>query len=327
MKIRKLGRCDLEVSELSLGGLFVSALGGSFDQSLLAVQRALALGINYIDTAPSYADSEAVLGKILAQCDAPVSVSTKLGGRPSPFEPQNPQHLRASVEESLRLIGRDTIDILMIHEPDRPGQYDWWAGWPEITGPVLDVLSDLKAEGKVRYTGLAGTTAYAMCTVMRSDLFDVLLTAFNYSLLWREAELELLPLAKQMGMGVIVGSPLQQRALARPIDLEASWLSKPRRDQLRALYSLVDETGIALPEMGLRFVLSNPDIHTVLTGARSAAEVESNVAFAAKGPLPADVLSRVNEIAATVPFRPFDEPAGLGWLLDAPTAKLPGEMA
>lgn len=66
-----------------------------------------------------------------------------------------------------------------------------------------------------------------------------------------------------------------------------------------------------MPELGLRFVISNPDISMTLTGARSVAEVEANVAAVAKGPLPADVLARLREIADLVPFRPYEEPFGL----------------
>ncbi|MCE9615908.1 MAG: aldo/keto reductase [Lentisphaerae bacterium] len=326
MKHRKLGKTGLSVSELSLGGLFVSAIGGELEQSRAAVQRAVDLGVNYIDTAPGYANSEAVLGQILQGIKAPLLLSTKLGGRPRPFEPQNPQHLYQSVDESLRLLGRDVIDILMIHEPDRPGQYDWWSGWPEITGPVLDVLADLKARGKVRYAGLGGTTAYEICRVMRTGLFDVVLTAFNYSLLWREAEIEVLPLAKQLGMGVIIGSPLQQGALSRRHDLSVPWLSKPRREQFEELYRVSDESGLALPELGLRFVLSNPDVSCVLMGARSAGEVEQNVEAAGKGALPPALLAQLNAIARLVPFRPFEEPAGMGWLFGNASAKIPGVM-
>jgi aryl-alcohol dehydrogenase-like predicted oxidoreductase len=76
------------------------------------------------------------------------------------------------------------------------------------------------------------------------------------------------------------------------------------------LYALLDETGRSLPEMSLRFVLSNPAVSTVLMGARSAEEVDQNADSVEKGPLPADMLGRLDEIAAMVPFRPFGEPFG-----------------
>jgi len=77
------------------------------------------------------------------------------------------------------------------------------------------------------------------------------------------------------------------------------------------LYALLDDTGLSITEMALRFVLSNPAVSCTLMGARSAEEVERNVAAVEKGPLPNEILARLDEIAAKVPFRPFDEPAGL----------------
>jgi aryl-alcohol dehydrogenase-like predicted oxidoreductase len=323
MKRAVLGRTGLHVSRVGFGGLFVASFAAQYDDARLAVRRGLELGLNYIDTAPGYGNSEEVLGKALQGVDTPLVLSTKLGGRPQPFKPQDHACLRASVEESLRLLGHEVIDILMIHEPDRPGQYDWWTDRVAVDGPVLDLLGELKAEGKIRYTGIGGTSTTELAHLCRSGKFDVVLTAFNYSLLYREAALEVIPAAKAANMGIIVGSPLQQGALAKRFDESlkspaAYWLSKARRDQFAALYAFLDECGMSLPELGIRFVLSNPAIDCVLMGARSAAEVEQNAAAAGAGPLPADVLRRLDAIAAMVPFRPFGEPFGIGWLLGNP---------
>jgi len=321
MNTRPLGRTGLQVSELALGGLFVSSVGGEYDQARATIHRALQLGVNYIDTAPSYANSEEVLGKALKDVKTPFILSTKLGGRPKPFRPQDKDGLMKSVKRSLRLLKRDHVDILMIHEPDRPGQYNWWSDPVNFDGPVMEVLDDLKRQGVIRFTGLGGTTAYEMAHIIKTGKFDVLLTAFNYSLLWREAEHEVLPAAKAMGMGVIIGSPLQQGALARRFDDQirhgARWLNSPRRAQYLALYDFLDEIGMPVAEVAIRFVISNPDISCALMGARSVAEVEQNARAVEKGPLPADVLKRLDEIARMVPFRPFEEPFGLGWILSA----------
>ena len=111
----------------------------------------------------------------------------------------------ASVEESLERLKRDRVDILMVHEPDRPRMYDWWTD-EEYNGPVLEVLDELKKEGLVDYIGLGSTTAYHIEPIIRTGRFDILLTALNYSLLWREAAHCALPAAHEHNMGIVIGS-------------------------------------------------------------------------------------------------------------------------
>ena len=261
MKKRILGRTGIEVPELSMGGLFIASFGGPFEQARETVKKALSVGIDFVDTAPGYGDSEAVLGKIFETTGRPRVLSTKLGGYPQPFEPKNRKHLLSSVENSLKLLGTDHIDILIVHEPDRPGQYDWWDDYENYAGPVTDVIDELKKSGKIKYSGLGGTTVTEMLPIVKTGKFDVLLTAFNYSLLWREAGRILIPEAKAQGMGIILGSPLQQGALARRYDETvkkgARWLSPHRREQYEKLYALLDELGLDLAQTGMRFALSN----------------------------------------------------------------------
>ena len=315
MRYRTLGTTGLQVSELGMGGLFVSSFGAERQEARRAVRRALELGVNYVDTAPGYHDSEEVLGFALDGVEQPYILSTKLGGRPQPFDAQDKGALRRSIEDSLRLLKRDHIDVLIIHEPDRPGQYDWFPDWERFHGPVCELLSELKAEGVIRFTGLGGTTAYTLPHIVATGEYDVVLTAFNYSLLWQEATIAVLPEAVKQGMGIVIGSPLQQGALARcyteEVEQGARWLSPPRRAQFKRLYALVADLGVTLPELALRFVISNPHISTTLMGARSVTEVEQNVRSIEKGPLSQDVLDEIQAIAALVPFRPFEEPFGL----------------
>lgn len=318
MEYRILGRTGMSVSLLSMGGLFVSKIAGEDRQrAYKAVRRALELGVNYVDTAPSYLDSEEVLGEALEGVPQPYIISTKLGGKPQPFDPRNLDHLKFSFEDSLRLLKRDYVDILMVHEPDRPQYHDWWTDWENFTGPVTEYLAELKAEGLIRFAGLGGTTPYIMARICATGQYDVVLTAFNYSLLWREAALAVLPEAKKQNMGIIIGSPLQQGWLSRRFDDEVrawpAWLSPQRREQFLALYALVDEIGMQLTDVAIRWIISNPDITTTLMGARSVEEVEMNVAAVNAGPLPAGVIAKLDEIAATVPYRPHTEPFGCGF--------------
>jgi aryl-alcohol dehydrogenase-like predicted oxidoreductase len=319
MKKVFLGRTGLEVSRLAFGGLFVASFSTELEAAKRALRRAVELGVNLVDTAPTYGNSEEVLGQCLEGIEQPLVLSTKLGGRPKPFDPKDRDGLMRSFDESLRLLKRDRVDMLFVHEPDRPGQYDWWTDYDRFDGPVLEVLAELKAQGRIKYIGLGGTTAYMMARLIRTGKFDVVLTAFQYSLLWREAAIEVIPAAAAQNMGIIIGSPLQQGALARRYDEVirngARCLSEPRRAQFAALYALLDETGMSLPEMGLRFVISNPAVHCVLMGARNEGEVEQNVAAVEKGPLPKALLRKLDKIAAMVPFHPADEEFGLGWVL------------
>ncbi|MEK6795595.1 MAG: aldo/keto reductase [Spirochaetota bacterium] len=322
METQALGRTGLKVSRLALGGLFVAKHAAEQAEANRVVKRALELGINYIDTAPSYGNSEEALGEAFKEIKQPFILSTKLGGRPDPFKPQDKAALRQSVETSLKLLNREVIDILMIHEPDRPGQWDWWTDWQTINGPVLELMAELKKEGKIKYTGLGGTTCYELSHIINSGKFDVVLTAFNYSLLWQEAKETAVPAARAQNMGVVVGSPLQQGALARKYDAvndpSAYWLSPARKEQMKKLYALSDECGLTLPELCLRWVLSDPRVDTVLMGARSVKEVDENVASAEKGALPDDLVKKIDALYQLVPFRPAEEPWGLGWKISNP---------
>lgn len=312
MQKRRLGRTDLEISVLSIGGLYTSSLAGGESETRRIMQRAVELGINAIDTAPAYADSEQTVGHAISGMDAPLIITTKLGGRPQPFDPQDIGALRSSVDESLRLLGRDHIDILMIHEPDRPQQYPWWTSYDPLDGPVLQLMDELKATGKIRFTGLAGTTVTEMSSLVRSNHFDVVLTAFNYNVLFREAKQTVIAAAKQHDLGIVLGSTLGQGFLTRRADAELAsspvWLADARREQMIAYYKLLDESGLSAVEMCLRFAISDPDISTIPLGCKTVEHLEASVAAVEKGALPDDVLTRLNEIAAMVPTRPYEEP-------------------
>jgi aryl-alcohol dehydrogenase-like predicted oxidoreductase len=305
-----LGRTGLEVSRLGLGGLWLQ----DDDQPTVnrVVAAAVAAGINYVDTAPGYGASEAVLGYALARTDDVVVVSTKLGGRPEPFNPQSASALIDSVRTSCELLGRDRIDMLMIHEPDRTGQYNWWTDPLAYDGPVWEAIAALRTEGTVGAVGIGGTTVTELARLCASGRFDVVLTAFNHSLLWREASRDLIPVARAHGMGIIAGSPLQGGALAVRRDDAlrhgAPWLNAPRRAQLLALGDLCDESGIDLPSMAMRWMLASTEVDVVLTGVKNERELAANLAALHAGALPDDVSAAVDDLAARIPFRPTLEP-------------------
>lgn len=312
METRRLGRTDLKVSILSIGGLYTSSLAGGVDETKRILGEAIELGMNAIDTAPAYADSEKTVGQAIVGLKAPLIITTKLGGRPQPFDPQDIKGLRQSVDESLRLLGRDHIDILMVHEPDRPQQYPWWSSYDPLEGPALQLMDELKAAGKIRFTGLAGTTVTELTSLVRSNRFDVVLTAFNYNVLFREAAKSVIPAAVENDMGIVLGSAFGQGFLTRRADEEVKrkpiWLSPARQQQLLAYYELLDQSGMGASELCLRFVIGNPHVSTIPIGCKTAEHVQAAVAAVKKGPLPADIARRLDEIAAMVPNRPYEEP-------------------
>lgn len=304
-----LGRTGIRVSRLGLGGLWLT--GGAQGAGPI-VRAAVAGGINYIDTAPAYGDSENVLGQALKGVEAPLVLSTKLGGRPLPFDPRSADDLVCSAHESLRRLGRTRIDLLLIHEPDRTRQYDWWSEPLTYDGPVWEAIARLRSEEVIGAVGIGGTTVTELARLCASGKFDVVLTAFNFSLLWREAQTDVVPVAREHGMGVICGSPLQGGVLARRRDAQvrdgAPWLSEARRAQLLALGQLCDQTGLDLVQMALRFVYHSDSADCVLTGAGSVAELDASLAAVAAGPLPPDVLNALSDIHALLPRRPALEP-------------------
>lgn len=312
METRRLGRTNIEVSLLSIGGLYTSSLAGGFDETQRIFRRALELGINAFDTAPAYADSELTIGRAIQGSPAPLIVTTKLGGRPQPFDAQNLQALRESVETSLKFLHRDCIDVLMIHEPDRPQQYGWWTSYDPLAGPALQLIDELKRAGKIRFCGLAGTTVTELTTLIESNRFDVVLTAFNYNPLFREAESILIPAAIERDMGIVAGSVLGQGFLGRRFDSELArkpiWLAEARRQQFFEYYRLLDETGMTPVQMGIRFAVSNPSISTIPVGCKTMQQLEESVAAANQGALGLDILDELNRIARRLPYRPFEEP-------------------
>lgn len=315
MKKRTLGRTGLQVSELSLGAAFVTRSEDGFDGSLPVVRRALELGINLADTSADYGDSEAALGWALEEVAQPCIVSTKLGppSGSADFDPKDIDQLRRVVDGCLKNLRRDVIDIMMVHEPDRPGQFDWYDDDVSFQGPVVELLQELKDEGVIKYTGIGGTAVYELARLCETGWYDVVLTAFNSSPLWRDALTHVIPAANKHNMGVFLASPTQQGWLVKKYDQVyhgARWLSPQRRAQLKALYDLVDDVGIPLPVLCLRWALAVGGVSTVLTGPRNVVQLEQNVSAVEQGPLPDEVTRRLDEIYHMLPHRPFEEPAG-----------------
>lgn len=157
------------------------------------------------------------------------------------------------------------------------------------------------------HLGISGNNAHLLAKLLREmDLeIEVVLVAFQYDPIWRNAREYLLPVTRERGIGAVLGAPLQQGRLAVPhkewIDHPPAWMSNATRERFRLLYEIVEEYGLSLPELTVRFLLADEDVSSIVTGLSSIDELEENVACAGAGPLPDEVQSRVESLGRLLP--------------------------
>ena len=299
MKYRQLGRTGLTVSALSLGTVSLGidygiAAPGAFqrpseDDAVALVRAAVDRGITLIDAAPAYGDAERIVGRAVGR-DARVLVATKI----RPLQDAGPRSdvvsgfsrtVIPSVESSLRALRREVIDILQIHN----ATCDMIAG-RELT----DTLLDAQRRGLVRVLGATVYDEVAATAVIVSGVFGVIQIAFN--VLDQRMMREVIPAADAAGIGILVRSAFLKGALTP----KASWLPHalaPLRDAAaRARDALANGSWDDLPRAAMRFCLSAPHVASVLTGARTVAELESALAAEADAQLDRDAMS----VAATL---------------------------
>ena len=134
---------------------------------------------------------------------------------------------------------------------------------------------------------------------------EVVLVAFQYNPIWRNAREFLLPVSREYGVGTVLGAPFQQGRLSEPheewIECPPSWMGDETRERFRLLYEIVEGFDLSLSELTLRFLLADVDVSSILTGLSSIAELEENVRCAQAGPLPDEVHSRVEALGRLYP--------------------------
>ena len=308
MEQRSYGKTGEKATLLGLGGAFLT--DRSFADGVATVRCALDLGITYFDTSPMYCRgaSQAVLGEGLDGRDEGYLLATKLGYFAHPSRFHSREALLTQFEENLRLLRRDRVDTLQLHEADF---HYWWSADASHRGhiqpeqdydfdnaPALRVLRELKAEGRCRFIGITGNTADNMARVFHNIDVDTLLLAFNYDLVRRGAR-RVLPEVGKKGAARIIGA-IFQRGLARPQpELLASppeWMTADLRDRYRTLYDLQHESGLSLAALGVRFLIGQPEIDTIIIGAALPEEIEECVKAAERGPLPDDLYRQIEAL-------------------------------
>ncbi|MDE0481508.1 MAG: aldo/keto reductase [Candidatus Poribacteria bacterium] len=284
LPLRRLGRTELDVTCLSMGGAGIGGGKVTDDEAIEAVRRAITLGMNYLDTSPLYGESERRVGLALADgWREKIFLATKTGTHPQWRGDYSAAGTRRSVENSLRLLGTDYLDVCLVHDPSSMD--------PVVTkGGALDELQRMREEGLVKFIGLGVREHEFHKIAIETDIVDVILTHLDYTLLSQTANEWLLSFAYDNDIGVINGSPLGMALLTglEP-DVENN---SPEAKKAHQLWQWATDNNLSLLNLAIQFSLRQPLIATTLTGSKNAIEVEQNFA-AATTPVSDDVWKRL----------------------------------
>jgi aryl-alcohol dehydrogenase-like predicted oxidoreductase len=288
---RKLGRTDMIVTEVSLGGVGLGGLRTADDDAVAVetVRRAIERGVNYLDTSPLYCESERRVGLALSALGgrpAGLYLSTKTGTHPLRRGDYSAAGTRWSVENSLRLLGVDSVDLLLVHDPESME--------PVLApGAALDELERMRDEGKFRWIGLGVREHDKLQTAIRTGRFDVILTYADYNLI-RQTAVPLIEEAADRGVGVILAQVFLAGLLAGIDPAETQYANRPDAGMARDWWLWARERGVSLRALALQFCLRNPRVGTVLVGADTPDQVDEILA-AADEEIASDIWAEVEE--------------------------------
>lgn len=305
MQYRTLGRTGIKVTPYALGAMMLGSLGNpDRREGVRIIHRALDAGINLVDTADRYGDSEEVVGEALQGRRDQVVLATKFHG---PVD-DDVNHRGASrrwivqaVERSLRNLRTDHLDLYQLHRPDPDTDIE----------ETLSALTDLVRQGKVRAIGSSSMRGSeiveAQWAAERRGFERFRSEQPNYSVLDREIEREILPVAQRYGMGTLVYSPLAGGALTGRYragqandTFRAGTGMRHFRDERRLaaveqLLTLSDEVGIPLPHLAMAFAIAHPGVTSAIIGPRTLEQLENTLA-GADVVLTDDILDRIDAI-------------------------------
>jgi aryl-alcohol dehydrogenase-like predicted oxidoreductase len=316
VRYRTLGGTGIEVSAHCLGTMMFGAVGNNdHDDAVRIIHAALDRGINFVDTADMYSagESEVIVGKALRDRRDDVVLATKvhfpMGDGPNRGGNSRRWIVRA-VEESLRRLRTDWIDLYQIHRPDPRTDIE----------ETLAALTDLVRQGKIRAFGCSSFPVDELIEAQHRfehrGLGRFRTEQPPYSLLARGIETALLPTCRRYGMGVLTWSPLASGFLSgryrkdRPVDLSsgrptltrerfdpANPSNAARYDAVEKYAELADDLGCSLPELAVAFAATHPGVTSVITGPRTMEHLEALLAGATLV-LDDAALDRIDEIVA-----------------------------
>lgn len=308
MYYRKLGRSNIEVSEIGFGAW---AIGGDAwgpvqdEQSVAAMERALELGVNFIDTADVYGagHSETLVAKVLKGRRSDIVLSTKGGlmghHRDPKREPvyDRPEKVIEAFENSLRRLETDYIDVYFCHI--------WWDK-EEETEAFMRAFEILKRDGKLRVAGVSTESLDYIKHFNRDGGLDAV--QLDYSILNRKPEKEVLSYLQEKNIAAVIRGPLKMGILTGKFtpqtsfpqgDIRKNWPNeqwfKDSLEKVNRLRPLVKE-GDSLGKLALRYVLNHPAVSVAIPGAKTARQAEENASASVRLLLNADELNLIEEV-------------------------------
>jgi aryl-alcohol dehydrogenase-like predicted oxidoreductase len=321
MEYRTLGTTGVRVSTHCLGAMMFGAWGNTdVDACVRMVHEALDAGINFVDTADVYSagESERIVGKALADRRDEVVLATKVHGRMGPGqndEGNSRLWITREVESSLRRLGTDHIDLYQIHRPEPQTAID----------ETLGALTDLQRAGKIRYFGSSTFPGWqleeAAWVAERNGLSRFRTEQPPYSIFVRQIELDVLPVARRLGMGVLVWSPLcrgwltgryRREAFDRSPEARAArvggrgmgWQFDESRPEIQRKLDLVEElaklaaeAGVTMTHMAVAFALGHPGVTSAIIGPRTPEQLADLLA-GADVRLEPPILDAIDELVA-----------------------------
>lgn len=297
---RMLGQSGFEVTTLGFGAMELrGAPAGpqiTDEQADRVLNAVLDAGINFIDTSIDYGRSEEFIGRFIVHRRSEYFLASKCGCVPgAPIGAEHihtAENIRAGVEQSLRRMKTDYLDLVQFHRSLTRRQFEEHG--------ALEAALDLKRSGKVRLLGVSGTLP-ELAEQIQMGVFDAF--QIPYSALQREHE-EIIARASAAGAGIIIRGGVARGA---PTDWQRAYYMLPGRTmrdrwEQANLDELLD--GMSRAEFMLRFTLSNPDLDTTIVGTRDIAHLRDNVAAALNGPLPGDLVREAERRLAAAGSRP-----------------------
>jgi len=255
MQKRRLGRTDLKVSVIGFGGIPIVKV--SKEEACKMIRRAFELGINYFDTARVYGDGEEKLGMTLEDIRDKVIIATKTHQR------TREDAARAGLKQSLRKLRTDCIDLVFLHGIDNEKTLKQ----AMKTEGSLTAVKEARTQGKIDFIGISGHRPYILAKAIKTGEFDVILVPLN--LINREATEELLPLAKELDVGVVTMKPFGGTDYHF---VRQEWWGTYVTDKTE--FNQIFGEDVSKTERALKFVLAHP-ISTVIPGFSSIEEIES----------------------------------------------------